>query len=343
MGSRILFIVPSLKVGGMERVLVTYANALASRGYNVTVMNFTGDVVIIGSAPDVFIEERLKADKLTFRYAERYFKEGKWRILDPRVLYSHYKLDMRYRSKPLYMLCASAYTAPDCRFIHSYIGKTYKWGYFTEVKKYQDIDALIRLKRPASILWVGRLIGWKHPDASIHTATQLKAAGYSFHLDIIGDGELRPKLQKMIEVNGLQNEVTLLGFMPPEKVREHMEQAEIFMFTSDRNEGWGVVLNESMNSACAVVACREIGSVPYLIKDNENGLIYDQKGKQTLFDKVKLLMDDPDLRMKLQKNAYHTMKEVWNADTAAERLLKLIENLQKGKETDFLSGPCRRD
>lgn len=75
------------------------------------------DVVIIGSAPNIFIRERLKANKLTFRYSERYFKQGLWRILDPRVLKYRFLNDFRNRNKQLYMLCASAYTASDCRFI----------------------------------------------------------------------------------------------------------------------------------------------------------------------------------------------------------------------------------
>ena len=72
------------------------------------------DVVMIGSAPDEFINDRLKENKLTFRYSERYFKQGKWRILDPRVFTSLYKHDIRHRKQNFYMLCASAYTAPDC-------------------------------------------------------------------------------------------------------------------------------------------------------------------------------------------------------------------------------------
>lgn len=44
---KIAFFVPSLTVGGMERVLVTYANLFARRGYDVTVFNLTsGDPAI---------------------------------------------------------------------------------------------------------------------------------------------------------------------------------------------------------------------------------------------------------------------------------------------------------
>ena len=53
-----------------------------------------------------------------------------------------------------------------------------------------------------------------------------------------------------------------------------MEQADVFLFTSNYLEGWGAVLNEAMNSACAVVAGHGIGAVPFLLKHGKNGLVY---------------------------------------------------------------------
>lgn len=306
-------------------------------------LGLDSDVVIIGSALDVFIEERLRQNKLTFRYYERFFKEGRWRILDPRVFRAHYKQDFRYRKKNLYMLCASAYTAPDCRFIFSYPNKTFKWGYFPPVKKYEDIEEILKSKHHASILWVARFIKLKHPEAPLYVAKRLKDEGYNFTLNIIGSGELEHKIKQNIAKNGLDDCVNLLGTMSPEKVREHMEQSEIFLFTSDKNEGWGAVLNESMNSACAVVASRAIGSVPYLIKDGENGLIYKDGNLKDLYNKVKFLLANREQREKLGVNAYKTLTDAWNADVAAERLIKLIESIKEGKETPYKYGPCSRD
>ena len=306
-------------------------------------LGYESDVVIIGSAPDIFIEERLKENKLTFRYCERYFKEGRWRLLDPRVLRARYKADFRYRNKNLYMLCASAYTAPDCRFIFSYPQKTYKWGYFPEVKEYSDVYEIIKGKKKSSILWVGRFLNWKHPEMAVSVAKQLKDNGYKFELNIIGGGALEKHLRQSIKQNCLNDKVHLLGTMSPENVREQMEKADIFLFTSDRNEGWGAVLNESLNSACAVVANREIGSVPYLIKDGENGLIYDRNIKDDLYKKVKMLLENIEMKQAIQKNAYETMRNMWNADVAAHRLLELINNLKEGKATPFKDGPCSKD
>ncbi len=301
------------------------------------------DVVIIGSAPDVFIEERLKENKLTFRYSERFFKRGKWRIFDPRVFLAHYKSSFRYRKKNFHMLCASAYTAPDCRFISSYPNKTYKWGYFPPVKNYEDVDALLQSKKKNSILWCGRFIDWKHPEKGVIIAKKLKDAGYDFTLDMIGIGPLENKVKKLIRKYGLEKEVTLYGAMSPEEVRTHMERNEIFLFTSDKNEGWGAVLNESMNSACAVVASSAIGSAPYLIETGKNGFIYKNGSNKDLYEKVKSLIDDSEKRAEMGKEAYLTLEKTWNAQSASKRLLELIESIQKGEEPKEKDGPCSRD
>lgn len=308
-------------------------------------LGLSSDVVIIGSAPDDFIKERLDQNKLTFRYFERFFKEGRIRILDPRVFKAHYKQDFGYRNKNLYMLCASAYTAPDCRFILSYPDKTYKWGYFPETEQlpYDSIAKAKQKENKVKILWAGRMIDWKHPEAAIYLSKQLKNYNLPFSLDMIGDGEMRSNLENIVRNENLQDDVSFLGSMPPDQVRKNMMSADIFLFTSDRNEGWGAVLNESMSTACAVVASREIGSVPYLIEDSKNGLVYNRKDKNSLFNCVKRLIENKSFRETLGKNAYDTIKNLWNAEVATDRLLTLIECINNGTPVPYTTGPCSKD
>ena len=113
--------------------------------------------------------------------------------------------------------------------------------------------------------------------------------------------------------------------MTPEQVRKYMEDAQIFLFTSDRNEGWGAVLNEAMNSACAVVASHAIGATPFLIEHQKNGLIYRDGDRKDLYKNVKRLLDCPQQRMELSKQAYKTIVDEWNAENAAEKVLKLSD------------------
>jgi len=95
------------------------------------------------------------------------------------------------------------------------------------------------------------------------------------------------------------------------------------------------VLNESMNSACAVVAGHAIGSVPFLLRDGGNGLIYKSGDVNDLYDKVKFLLDNNQERKRLGKNAYTTMEKEWNAENAAKKFLHLCQQLLAGEKHPF--------
>lgn len=287
------------------------------------------DVVIIGSAPDSLIKKRLRQKKLTFRYSERIYKQGaKWYELPARTLLYYFRHGMH---ENLYMLCASAYTAADYAKTATFLNKTYKWGYFPEMRQYENIDLMLNRKKAGSILWAGRLIDWKHPEVPIKIAQRLKEEGYTFDLNIIGNGHMEKYLQQMVQQYNLQEYVHLLGAMPPDNVRQHMEKSKIFLFTSDFNEGWGAVLNEAMNSGCAVVASHAIGSVPFLIDNNENGLIYQNGDIDSVYTKVKFLLENPNTQKEIGLRAYRTITEQWNADIAAERFLVLAQSALSGK------------
>ena len=299
-------------------------------------------VVIMGSAPEYLVKERVKNGKLIFRYSERFFKNGLELSKYPvRYLRWH-----KYapNNKPNYMLCASAYTSADFKKLSLFKNKCYKWGYFPQVKKYDDIDQLISKKKKNSILWVGRIIDWKHPEIAVKIAEKLKKENYDFSLNIIGTGNMEEEIKGLIKSCDLEKYVKFLGSMPPEKVREYMEESEIFLFTSDRREGWGAVLNESMNSGCAVVASHAIGSVPFLIEDGENGYIYRDGDVDDLFVKVKKLMDETLKRQTTGKKAYQTLADLWNAETATDRLLQLFESVLQGNKNPqlFEYGPCSK-
>ena len=228
------------------------------------------------------------------------------------------------------MLCASAYTASDFAKSLTFINKAFKWGYFPETRRYDDIGGLIEAKKPGSLLWAGRFLDWKHPEAPVEIARRLKNDGYSFTLDLIGSGVFEDKIKQMIVDYDLSDCVRMLGSMTPGEVRDHMEKSEIFLFTSDRHEGWGAVLNESMNSCCAVVASHAIGSVPFLVKDKENGFIYKDGNIDDLYEKVKYLLDNPPARHEMSKKAYLTIADEWNAENAAKKFIELAKNILNG-------------
>ncbi len=300
------------------------------------------DIVIFGGCPNELIHMRMKENKLSFLYTERFFKKGVWRRFIPRTRKKIMDRVGCYNDKNMYVLCASAYTSYDLLLVGYEVEKCFKWGYFPEVKYYKNIDNLLIEKESASILWVGRFLGWKHPEAAIYVADYLKKQGYKFRLRMVGSGDLEESLRKQIKDLHLENDVEMLGAMDIKEVRRVMEKSEIFLFTSDFYEGWGAVLNEAMNSGCAVVASHAIGSAPFLIEHEKNGLIYENGKLEDLCLKVRNFLDNPKQREKVGRSAYQAITELWNANEAAERLISLSKNLLKGENVSALykNGPC---
>ncbi len=298
------------------------------------------EIVILGNAPLDTVKKRLRRKKTVFKYSERLFKRGYSRWKWPLRVLRWYGMFTRHKS--LYLMAASAYTYADFARHFVFLGKAYKWGYFPTTCHY-DCEDLFSKKDPACILWCGRMIDWKHPEQAVLLAKQLKEDGVDFQLDMIGSGPLEEDLQAMIKEYDLESHVKLLGAMTPQDVRVKMEKAGIYIFTSDFNEGWGAVLNESMNSGCAVVASHAIGAVPFLVKHGENGLVYQNGDAGDLYRKVKTLLKNPEKQKELGEKAYKTITELWNAETAAERFLVFADEIEKKGTCDlFEDGPCSR-
>ncbi|MEG2151347.1 MAG: glycosyltransferase [Bacteroidaceae bacterium] len=301
------------------------------------------DVVIIGSAPDVFIEKRLATNKLTFRYSERWFRVRPYYLMSPRGWYNCYKQHLRYRHKELYMLAASAYTANDVYHIGAYKNKTYKWGYFTAVPNL-DIDMCLKRKaeKRIKILWCARFLKLKHPELLPYLAQRLQLKGYDFEINMLGSGEEFIHTQELISKLKVDSCVHLLGNVPNAHVLEMMRDHHVFLFTSDKNEGWGAVLNEAMSNGCTVVASNEIGAVPFLVKNGQNGLIFKSKNLDSLEECVESLLKDHLLIEYLAKNAYSTMRDCWSPETATTNFLLLANSLLKENPIKIANGPCSK-
>jgi len=301
----------------------------------------TADVVIFGSAPEAMIKKRISDRKLIFRYSERLLRNGTELLKYP-VRFLRYHKYNPIKSQN-YLLCSSAYTAADYSKFGIFKNRSYKWGYFTEAKEYPNIDLLLENKQPASLLWVARFLELKHPEYVIDTAERLKKDGYKFSIDMIGNGALEFEIKEKVKQKGLSDYINFLGSMKPEEVRKNMEQSQIFLFTSDFHEGWGAVLNEAMNSGCAVISSHAIGAAPYLIDDGTNGLIFENGNVNDLYEKVKRILDHPEEGKLFGKKAYYTIKNLWSPKEAAERLIKLSYNILNALPMDeYKDGPCSK-
>ena len=301
----------------------------------------SADVMIFGARCMGLKYRRLHNKKLTFDMSERPLKKGLVNILSPSVLKSHLAYYLFFRNKPLYMLCTSAYTAVDEYRLHAYKGKCYKMAYTPRIKEL-DLGKQKESKKCGKprILWCARFIKWKHPELAIELAERLVADHYDFELNMVGSGEMLNQIKNMVDFKALSDKVHLLGNFPNECVLSLMAQHDIFLFTSDRNEGWGVVLNEAMGNGCCPVSSHLIGAVPFLLKHKENGMVFESGNLDSLANCVKYLLDNPNEIVRLGCQAHVDISEMWSPQVVAERLFRLFSEFLKGNTAfSYKEGP----
>lgn len=349
-----------VKMGWKDTDLPTYVRLYYEEKEQCQKLIDYCDVLLFGGCDDEsYVQERLRSGKLILRLSERLYKTGQWKAISPRGLRKKYLDHTRYGKRPVYLLCCGGYVASDFHIVRAYPGKMFCWGYFPEMHTY-DVESLLKKKgyvkksipvknadetnfekaglseegeKIPYLLWAARFIDWKHPELALQTAKYLKDQGLTFQLDIIGGGQMEEEVKQLIAEYGLESCVRLLGYQKPEDVRGYMEQADIYLFTSDRQEGWGAVANEAMNSGCAVIANHMIGAAPYLIQNGKNGLLYRDGDVNALFEGAKKLVEDVAFRKNLGRAAYDTITTTWNAEHAAEKLMIFIREVAMAGKT----------
>ena len=304
-------------------------------------LGMNSDLVVMGTAPEEFIEARLLADKLTFRYSERPLKEGFIKFFIPHLTKKYYHLHIKNRKKNLYILAASAYTAYDYRKMRCYINKCYKFGYFPQHLEY-DIDKLMSGKphgEVTKILWAGRMLKLKRPDLDVEAAARMRDKGYRFTLTMIGEGEEHEHIKRMVRHYRLSDLTSFVDFLSPMEARNAMAQANIYLMTSNFWEGWGSVIYEALNAGCAVIASHACGATPWLVKHEETGLVFRSGSVDSLSENLELLLQSKELQETYGRAAYEQMHKLWNPQVAAQNVLQLAKCLESGKDTDIVEGP----
>jgi len=289
-----------------------------------------------------FEKARMRKSLLSFDMGERILKRGMLNLLSPRVI----KMVIAYHlgawgKKPIYKLCSGAFAASDQYKLKTFKGKCYKWGYFTKLKDFKNERLkFVQSDEKVHIMWCARFIDWKHPELAVKIAKKLKSDGYNFQMNMYGDGKMKPTIHKLIDAFGLTDCVSLKGSKPNEQIQEAMADHDIFLFTSDEKEGWGVVVNEAMSSKCCLVASDMIGAVPFLINDGYNGMVFKSRCEDSLYEKVKHLIDHPAERQMMAEQGHQDMSIFWSPGQAAANLLTLIKDIQNGQVSSIKEGPC---
>ena len=149
-----------------------------------------------------------------------------------------------------------------------------------------------------NVLYVGRLLAMKGIDCLIESLRPLLLKK-RIKLLILGEGNANKYRKKLSGID--KSYYSFLGTLPYEKIHAAYQNADIFLLPS-LTESFPFSILEAMASRVAVVSSN-VGGVPEIIEDYKTGLLFEPNNAQQLYEKVTMLLEDSELKKKLETNA----------------------------------------
>ncbi len=174
------------------------------------------------------------------------------------------------------------------------------------------------------LLYLGYLVPRKNVSRLLEVINLLAAERSDFVMDIIGDGDDRPSLEKYVEANQLQNVVRFHGFKQKEELPAYLAATSIFMFQTDFDI-WGLTLVEAMAAGIPCISSINAGANKDLIKEGETGFCANFADSEAVLKLTRELLDNPHKAAQIGKNAAAFIAERVNLKISAQGFATAIK------------------
>lgn len=156
-------------------------------------------------------------------------------------------------------------------------------------------------------------------DVLIEAAASLAREGRAIRAIVMGEGEERPRLERLIKERGLEQIVLLAGYL--ENAARYLRAFDIFALPS-RSEGFSFAILEAGNAELPVAAS-SVGGIPEIITDRMNGFLVSPDSPAELAERLRTLCDDPTLRARLGTSLAETVRMRFSKQKMLEATLVL--------------------
>lgn len=179
------------------------------------------------------------------------------------------------------------------------------------------------------ILYVGRLVDFKGADRIPRIAKRLRErVDLKFKFILIGEGELRKKIESDIKIHGLENLVLLKGALTQQDVIGYYANADIFLLpgviaSNGRQENQGLVIQEAQFMQLPVVVSNT-GGVSEGVLNGKTGFVLPSEDIDAFVDKLVLLIHNPSLRLKMGMEGRKFISDNYDSLVLAKKLEKLV-------------------
>lgn len=186
-----------------------------------------------------------------------------------------------------------------------------------------DLDRFIpKTTRPITnrVLFVGRLDPEKNLGTLL-TAFSLIPQGHRTHLDIVGSGVERARLEDLARRLGLAERVTFHGYIGDTQLVEIHHQAAVFVMPSTA-ELQSIATLEAMASGTPVVLADAM-ALPHLIATGSEGYLVHPENAHEFADRIERILHLDDISYLRMSRAAHATAQTHDAGTVTDRYEEL--------------------
>lgn len=186
-----------------------------------------------------------------------------------------------------------------------------------------ELKNKLKIEKKKIVLYVGQLIERKGVKYLIKAYEKLKKEDDNICLLIAGDGPQKEKLLNMCQQNKIED-VKFVGFIQKDKLHFYYSVADVFVLPSIYDP-FAIVLTEAMACGLPIIHTHEGGASVDAIKNGVNGYIVNAKNVGQLYEAIKKILSNQDLREKMGEESKRVIEERFTYEHMAEGFWKGIE------------------
>jgi glycosyltransferase involved in cell wall biosynthesis len=196
----------------------------------------------------------------------------------------------------------------------------------------QVIRSKFGINSGSAIIFVGTFKPWHGIEFLIDVFNRLAVSNPNAKLILVGDGPLRPEIEKQVASLNLQNRVILTGLVTHHDVPAFLGAADIAVLNVRVSEASSsqspLKLFEYMAAGKAIVAPKN-NNISKILKDRETGLLVSPSNIEELKSALEILLEDDQLRLRLGQAARLQALEQHSWDRTVTRLDKIFNQILK--------------
>ena len=145
---------------------------------------------------------------------------------------------------------------------------------------------------PDQMLYIGRLVEGKGLGPLLDAMPRIVARYPGMKLLLVGDGQKREELRRIVDRLGLEGRVVFMGSRRHDQLPDLLRRAGVAALPFGRDEGLGLTAIEALGCGCPVVV-GDAPAVDDIVERDVTGFVVDPRDVEALIRAISAVRDDP--------------------------------------------------